>query len=63
MLIRLMEDLRFVIGVFFAILSCILAFVGANPNLAGGALDLQVAGLMGIFAAAMIGLALRDAKR
>jgi len=63
MLIQLIEDLRFVIGVFFAILSCILAVTGAlyppieaaDPNL-----NLAVGGIMGVFAVFMIVLAVRD---
>ena len=66
MLNRLLEDLRFVIGVFFAILSCILAVTGmlnppADPSASN--LNLAVGGIMGIFAVFMIVLSLRDLKK
>ena len=60
MLYRLLEDLRFVIGVFFALISCILAVTGFMN---GTSLNIQVGGLMGIFAVCMIALSLKDLKR
>ena len=60
MLNRLIEDLRFVIGVFFAIISCILALAGA---INGTSLNLQVSGIMGIFALFMIVSSVRDVNR
>jgi hypothetical protein len=66
MLNRLLEDLRFVIGAFFAILSCILAATGAlhpptDPTATN--LNLAVGGIMGIFAIFMITLSIRDLKK
>ena len=57
---RYLEDLRFVIGAFFAIVSLILLAVGlvnGTPPTHGINLNLMTGAAMGIFSVAMIGLA------
>jgi hypothetical protein len=60
-LVRLIEDLRFVIGAFFAVISVILIITGLiTPTMAEGTtvnLNLTVGCLMALFAVFMITLA------
>jgi hypothetical protein len=67
MLIRLVSDLRFVIGVFFGILALILLGVGAflNPAAAVGDINLNLltGAVMAVFSCLMVTLALRALAR
>ncbi len=59
MLVRLLEDLRFVIGLFFGIVSVILIAGGssAEPNVVPLSLNFYSGIAMGLFSAIMLGMA------